>query len=352
MWSAQGKGTRQTPSNAGTITDNWTIAVAETSAPITIRQRPGTAQIEIRSEHGLLVSQGAINVTSSTGQRLTASIQEWLFPVLEGATSDTRISGSRTRTVGWPGNGWRVPSGVSTEETCVWNLTKGVVGTALAGGTDIEQLVQVVLRDASIDAEKDLRELLAQMQRQRSLPAGTGSTPGANSGAVGGVTSIEKVPSTRSVSLDPCVALTQDIDAAYASTAASLAAAFDAQLRTLDARAAAVNAQLAEIAKQRGALSLQRPDSQSELRVLTLDAQAKEIAKQRAALVAAAATVQAELQKQKQQAQTGARELCENGVPEAARLTAFRNILTSNLQQLASQLGQVLDKSTAETVAR
>ena len=357
VWSVQGAGNRHTQSNAGTITDNWTITVPETSAPITIRQRPGTAQIEIRSEHGLLVGQAAVNVTSSTGQRLTSSIQEWLFPVLGAAVSDTRITGNRTRTVGWPGNGWRVPSGVASEETCVWNLTKSVAAAALAAGADIEQLVQVVLREASLDAERDLRELLADMERQRNRGRTAGPAQIAIGGVAGSGTTTDQVrpgsvqlaqPAGQTVSLNPCSVMTTDLEAVYASTIASLAAAFDAQLRALDTQASALTAQLNEIAKQRASLSLQRPDLQSELRASTLDAQLKEIAKQRESLVKAAAVTQSELQKQKQKSLDEFAKLCETA-RDAATLDAFRTSVQSMLQQMVSQVRELLDNATRAT---
>jgi len=102
--------------------ETWTIAVPETSAPISIWEVAGN-RLRIGSQHGLLSAAAAITLTTVTGQKLTPGLQEWEFPAAEDVASSPTLSGTRTRTLP-VGPGWRKPPDLLTTETCTWSFSR------------------------------------------------------------------------------------------------------------------------------------------------------------------------------------------------------------------------------------
>jgi hypothetical protein len=140
VWSVQGRGsrtlasaTRAAQARLSSRSDTWTIAVAETSGPLSIWEVPATNRVRIGSQHGLLVSAGAIKVKGASGPEVAYSIQEWTFPAYEDVSSNPRFSGTRTRTLE-VGPAWRAPRGAVTTETCTWSFTNAAAVATISSG--------------------------------------------------------------------------------------------------------------------------------------------------------------------------------------------------------------------------
>jgi hypothetical protein len=143
VWSVQGRGRRDVPGTGAraALTETWTITVPETSGPLAIWEIPGAGgdnRLRIGSQHGLLVAPGAMTLRATSGQILTPTVQEWVFPAAEDVVASTTITGTRTRTL--PGGpAYRKPPEAVTTETCTWHFTRGSTSSRASIATMADQ---------------------------------------------------------------------------------------------------------------------------------------------------------------------------------------------------------------------
>ena len=372
-WTLSGSGSRTPVSARATAAgagESWTSSAPGVSTSITIFVPTGTTMIRIAAAQRPVRATGGLRGSSAS---ISGDITEWRFQFLDVADGATRssLTGSRTQ-MRTDQIGPRQPPGSPVTETCSWSLTKaavavsaqtaarantttaspispagqGQIQTPVLGGTndgDILAAAFLVLMSAAKETKNELEQIMATVKAQNAAKSQRAAAPAERA---------KVVPPGSVGALDPCFVLTTDVAAVFDSTAASLAAAFDARTRELDDRAAAVNAdrgvELTTLAARRLAsitdVDRNYYDGLIAAAKKKYDTELAEIAKARESVVKAAAAMQSELQKQKQQILKQVQVLCETGPPDAAALDAFRTSVQSNLQQLAAQVIALLDR--------
>jgi hypothetical protein len=141
-WTVSGHG-RRTPVSARAaaagVGDTWTYDGSDASASITMFVPVGTGTIRIAGGQRAVKAAGGLKGTTASTPFAT-DVGEWRFlfiDVIDGA-GRAALSDSRMQTRSDLA-GWRPPAGTTVTETCSWNMTRNVPGSA--GGADAKAVV-------------------------------------------------------------------------------------------------------------------------------------------------------------------------------------------------------------------
>jgi hypothetical protein len=129
-WSVVGGGSLQKSQGSQSLMAQWATNAQGVSAPIAVSVRNG--RMFIQAWHAQLRSQGGVagyqQIIDDTGAKppgqLSAEAFEWAFPVVNGATTATTMSGSNAPGVNGP-VGLMQPAGSFSTASCTWEFGKG-----------------------------------------------------------------------------------------------------------------------------------------------------------------------------------------------------------------------------------
>jgi hypothetical protein len=136
-WSVVGGGTLQRTQGTQTLMAQWAVNVPATSAPIAVFVRASDGRMLIQARHTQLRSSGAvagyqqqtIDGKLQPPSQISAEAFEWSFPVIDGASTSTSVSGSSAPGVNGS-VGYMQPAGSRGTASCTWQLGQGAAAPA------------------------------------------------------------------------------------------------------------------------------------------------------------------------------------------------------------------------------
>jgi hypothetical protein len=136
-WSVVGGGALQRAQGTQTLNAQWAINAPSISAPIAAFVRASDGRLFIQARHAQLRSSGAvagyqqqtIDGKPQPPGRISAEAFEWSFPVIDGASTSTSVSGSSAPGVNGS-IGYMQPAGSRGTASCAWQFGQGAAAPA------------------------------------------------------------------------------------------------------------------------------------------------------------------------------------------------------------------------------
>lgn len=136
-WSVAGGGSLQRTQGTQTLMAQWATNVQGMSSPIAVFVRASDGRMLLSARHAQLRAQGAVagyqQVTIDGNRLMPGAISseafEWQFPVANGPSTSTTLSGSSTPPV--TGSvGFMQPAGSRGTASCTWQFGQGAAAPA------------------------------------------------------------------------------------------------------------------------------------------------------------------------------------------------------------------------------